>query len=772
MIGLPDGWDDDLYAEDVGLGGGLEPILSFGADTGIRPSKATELLQRVRELCPGPGSAFDLPARGAPTAEPMDWFSHPSPWQPGLSAEGGAPAALPDVSMDGAGAGAAAVRRTGLGVFGEAELPAGGDADVRAWRLGSSFSFRASMKGHLVAQPFVDPRSGGTYKVRLLQLQPRLLRPWAPAARSASSSSEPVRSDFDEGSDLLEAQFLSGFLQQGSACEDGQPPRLELRPDRAQALLELCLRSSRLANDVHAKETFELMHNFSISPAGPGAKEPGPPDDAQTLRRLSSWLASVNTRKVRTFLARESRKSQSFPRVSGADRGSAVDNAPVRLKAVYHHLTANSVRGALEELDMATAEVPEGSSIYFDRLAAMISACGGVSSPCKERRQFLREQISQWRSQGVNDLMGSALWRIYCLLAGDLDEVIADTVDWRTAFALFVWYRCPVESEERLRTHDLLLAAVRAFEAAVTREGVSCCFRPVPPCAELEERAVSIRALTQGQKVTSFGHDAGPFDLQFSVIRSAIGAADWSDLRFYDYTSHTACPLDVVYSWHISLIFLALRGGDTSVPGFQQLTQQYCFLLELAGLWDRALHVALFMFDARSRAAAVRGLLLRSAGTSTGEELKRGLARQRFEVPAVWCWRAQAVRREWAKDWPAAVTGWLRCQDYDRALIIALGCVQGLVISGHTSAPFQRGSADLLSLVPITPTGRWLLGALEEAVPFVVKRSDALAEAAKDALRFMRDWASNPSHAYDATELTRLYWRCDMLRCHTLGIPW
>eukprot|EP00932_Pfiesteria_piscicida_P010541 SRR837773.21515.p2 GENE.SRR837773.21515~~SRR837773.21515.p2 ORF type:complete len:208 (+),score=53.69 SRR837773.21515:576-1199(+) len=207
------------------------------------------------------------------------------------------------------------------------------------------------------------------------------------------------------------------------------------------------------------------------------------------------------------------------------------------------------------------------------------------------------------------------------------------------------------------------------------------------------------------------------------------------------------------------------------MAGFQRLTEQYCFLLELSGLWDRALHVALFLSDARARAAAVRGLLLRGGGAGA-EGLQRALARMRLTLPEVWCWRAQAVRRELAKDWPAAVTGWLRCQAFERALIIALGCVQGLLISGHTTVPPQRGAADVLTMVPITPAGRWLLETLEEAVPYVVGRSDVLAEVAKDSLRFMRDWAASPGHAYDATELTRLYWRCDTLRRHALGIPW
>lgn len=72
------------------------------------------------------------------------------------------------------------------------------------------------------------------------------------------------------------------------------------------------------------------------------------------------------------------------------------------------------------------------------------------------------------------DLMRPELWRIYCLLAGDLQDATSSATNWRIAFAAFMWYRCSVEPQD-------LEGAVRGFVASIGQEGGSLSARPTPP---------------------------------------------------------------------------------------------------------------------------------------------------------------------------------------------------------------------------------------------------------------------------------------------------
>jgi len=263
--------------------------------------------------------------------------------------------------------------------------------------------------------------------------------------------------------------------------------------------------------------------------------------------------------------------------------------------------------------------------------------------------------------------------------------------------------------------------------------------------------------------------------LQFNIVQTAVGLLDWRDFTHFDYLTYSPRPLDVACSWHFSVLMLALCGGDTGADGFQLLTQQYCLTLELLGYWEWAVYVALFVRNERARGALVRGLMQRNVAVPKGDDLRPASRRQWLGVPRAWTWRAQALRSEAVGAWPPAVASWLKCGGADRALVLALGFLQVPAILGHLAAQPRRGVAEAaLSLEAMSPPARWLLDRLEEAEPSVTHCEEIWAEAGRDALALMRGWAAAGAAGvqYEAQELVRLCWRCELLRRQLLGVPW
>jgi len=734
-----------------------------------------------------------------------------------------------DAEMTGLGAAPASGRRVSMGVFGEVEEPSAADAECCEWMakapriLGSSFSFRASMRGNLVAMPYVDRRAGGIHKVRLLRVKPSgfsastSMTATTTRCRSASSTAKP-ESD-QAGVELLQAQLSSGFAKQrprGSDDDDEDeeryPANVEVNRAKVTDYLQSCLKGERLAADTYGRETFELALNFCrplkqlpaaarvISPGrtAPSSSTPASPssaakpkevaDENMLLRNLGAWLSAVTGRKVRTHLASRTRP---ICFVSMGSKGSSTAKEAVEdcLNAVYYYLTANNLRAALEELDSALARIPESSRPAFDRLATLIAACGGVSNASEDRRQWLAQQLQTWQHQGAKSMMPPALFRIFSLLAGDLDEVVYDALDWRGALAIYIWYRCADHSEAGLSPKQRLIRSFSSFEKVVAAQGLSCTVRPNPPsgmsglstaaaAARQETSANSRAAASSSHRSTAMdtsseGTLGGLLDMQYSIMRASVDQFDWRNLDVLDYPSYTSEPFNMVYAWHLTLVLLALKGGDIAMPGFQRLTQQYVLSLELAGAWQYAAFVALFVAEPRARARIVKGILARNVRATSSENLKRLMAAQVWRCPVSWWWDAQAARSESAKEWPLAISGWTENGRKERALVIALGCLQAPLLAHYASTPWALGAGGALALpATMPPAGKWLRGMLERILCDRIGYTDTLTTVGQDALQFLRSWEADPHAPYNTADVTKLYWRCDMLRCYALGLPW
>mmetsp|Transcript_79492 Transcript_79492/g.219880 ORF Transcript_79492/g.219880 Transcript_79492/m.219880 type:complete len:787 (-) Transcript_79492:104-2464(-) len=786
MIGLPEDWDEDLFVNDKRPADST-PFHSRPRAAVLRStaSKAAELLARASDAAwhgqgMQPTSNNVRPAVGIlPHAELPDTdaaeITVPHSHVGAAGAKVGAFKELDGPTPDAM----TLCEQTGYGgVFDDFELPLSSDSVVQTWisqaphSLSLSSSFRASMHSSLVAQPLVHSGSAGTFRIKLLQMVPDYL------GHFPNRGSQNQQGDVRSGISLLETQLKVAFAPPIFTATDmspmSMPPLTVPHTGIAQELLDKYIEKGSSCLGSHTQEAFELLRAFfGQCPPQEDSRTytltEWPPKNRQTVqnvrRNFSAWLACVNARKVAGHIGRQtaSAPSSKIVDLSGA---KAIEGEDLRLKIVYHHLTANSVQRALHELEMVASRAVHGTFAHFDRLAAVVASCGGASTTGRERRRWLRQQVIEWRSQGVHELMGTSIWRIYSLLAGDFDDVLVDALDWRTAFGMFVWYRFPAGCKE-LDGSNELLEAVKHFEAAVEQHGITCCFRPVPPY------------LTGGSKSqlslekpcnNHIGLKSYPeaMDLHFNIIRGAVGLVDWRDLSHLDYLTHTSRPMDIASSWHVSVAFLALCGGDTADEGFQLLTQQYCFLLELTGGWEWAIYVAFFIRDSCTRSAIINGLVQRHAVSLDCSELRPALG----NVPSAWMWRAQALWCEIGCDWLTAVSCWLQCGCVERAISIAVAFLQGPLLLGHAIAPFQGGVTEAICLAPMTPPAHWLLALYQEHEAAVAMCKEAWAKVCRDALSLLRDWSKAVTEYYEPVSLVQLYWQCSKLRQHLLGVPW
>ena len=477
---------------------------------------------------------------------------------------------------------------------------------------------------------------------------------------------------------------------------------------------------------------------------------------------------------------------------------------PHGLEAAFHHLTANSPRQALHALRKAG-----GGGPHFDRLAAILAACGGSAVPGREQRRWLRQQVEEWKRQRVPDLMGPGLWRLYRLLAGDV-QVACDALDWRTAFGVFLWYGQTVE-ETVEDVGDCEHALERVVQAFVDMKQVrSSRIRPVPAyaleaCCCLvylytplyffkipfkgfyrvpQSLASNSKVASCEQRIQHSGPDLRfaaskdePVSLQFKAIQVAgsMGTGAY-DASHFDYMTHSESPQDVALSWHFVVVLLMLLGegaGTThaSSSSFQSLTQQYAQLLEQQGKDEWAVYVAHFVRDHRARAARIRRLLISQAKAAQWDFGKEATLPWP-SLPSGWLWHARALACEQVLDWCGALTCWQQCGGEEaRAVTLACGYLLGPALLGHASSPYKRGAVDSIQLSPMNPAARWLHRSLEDLSTAMGSNDVLWADVGRESLGVLRRWEQEGSARFDPATLVHLHWRCERLRQGMLGLP-
>jgi len=708
--GLVSGWDEDLYGEArVNL-----PLPSAGdvklkGLSNVTLSKASELLWRASDA-----------SRLAHVSAALD-----------LSEES-ENAVSPLLSQRDA-----AAKRD------KAEAATTTKAGPDSAPLGSS---RSCARAGLLAMPFVSSEAGadGRCQIRLVRLvQSR-------EGDAEEDSTEPQDSRIPVGEELLEAQVDSGLSSSSSSAPLGAPPMLRPSSADSKALLDKYLKLAKPCFGTDGADDFELLKALFDCR---GKRE--------VLHKLSAWLARVNRRTVASHLQKSATMGRTMRLLSGETCAN-----PGGMEAAFHHLTANSPRQALRALQGT------GAGPYFDRLAAVLTACGGSAVPGREQRRWLRKQVEEWRRQRVPELMGPDLWRLYSLLAGDM-EVACDALDWRTAFGIFLWYG---QSDEEAcmdvgSCEHALERVVQSFLSAMVKQVSSSRIRPVPAYALEGEQRMS---RVESEHRFAAGKEE-PMSLQFRAIQLA-GCFDADcDMSHFDYMTHSKNPQDVALSWHFVVVLLALLGQDGAAHegghAFQRLTQQYSQLLEQQGKDEWAVYVAHFVSDHRARAAMVRRLLISQAKACQwdfGGEVQPCWQ----SLPLAWLWHARALACEQVHDWCGALACWQHCGGEEaRAVTIACGYLLGPALLGHASSPYKRGAVEAIQLAPMNPAARWLHRSLEDLSAPMSSNDVLWADVGRESLQVLRYWAQEGCARFEPETLVRLHWRCERLRRGMLGLP-
>lgn len=311
-----------------------------------------------------------------------------------------------------------------------------------------------------------------------------------------------------------------------------------------------------------------------------------------------------------------------------ADLVKAGDDRPAKVFAL---LTGNRT-------DRAMQSALDGNDL---RLATLVAQAGSS----EEFRAEVRRQLNDWTKYKSNSLIGYTYRKIYALLAGipdvcegnpergadhSPDVVVAENLDWKRAFGLYLWHGCPFE----LGVADVLDSYTSALSSAHPPS------KPLPPYLEQPD------ANNRWEMPTE------PTDVLFNLIKM------YADLTIPldDVVTARDCgasPTDVRLPWHISfLLSQALQKRDfadreeADVAGTRysatanRMTESYAAQLEEEGQWTWSAYVLLHLAYSESRRAALKALLFRHPEPTATEQM---FLVDKLRIPREWLHEARAA---------------------------------------------------------------------------------------------------------------------------------
>jgi nuclear pore complex protein Nup98-Nup96 len=307
------------------------------------------------------------------------------------------------------------------------------------------------------------------------------------------------------------------------------------------------------------------------------------------------------------------------------DLAKAGDNRPAK---VFAFLTGNQVERAVQS-------ALDGNDM---RLATLLSQSGGSDV----FRAEVQRQLDDWSEHKADAFIGYDYRKLYALLAGitDIspgdgatspDVLVAEGLDWKRAFGLYLWHGCPFE----LSVGDVFMNYSAALKSAHSPA------RPLPPYLETPD----------GNKEWKLPEQ--PTDILYSLIRmySDIGVPldDVLEAR-----NASPSPTDFRLPWHLYLLLRqALQKRDFAdreeddEEGFaysataNQITDAYAAQLEEEGQWTWAAFVLLHLETAEARRLALRALLFRHPEPTRDEE---AFLTDRLRIPPTWLHEARAAQ--------------------------------------------------------------------------------------------------------------------------------
>lgn len=311
-----------------------------------------------------------------------------------------------------------------------------------------------------------------------------------------------------------------------------------------------------------------------------------------------------------------------------ADLAKAGDDRPAKVFAL---LTGNRP-------DRAMQSAMDGNDL---RLATLVSQAGSSD----EFRAEVRRQLDDWTKYKSNSLIGYTYRKIYALLAGipDVSEgnpergadhapdvLVAENLDWKRAFGLYLWHGCPFE----FSVADVLESYTAALSSAHPPA------KPLPPYLENSEASNRWELPTE------------PTDVLFNMIKM------YADLTIPldDVVTARDCgasPTDVRLPWHISFLlsqalqkrdFADREEADESGTRYSAtangMTESYAAQLEESGQWTWAAYVLLHLEYPEARRNALKSLLFRHPEPTASEQM---FLVDKLRIPREWLHEARAA---------------------------------------------------------------------------------------------------------------------------------
>ncbi|KAI9758833.1 MAG: Calcium-binding component of the spindle pole body (SPB) half-bridge [Chaenotheca gracillima] len=314
-----------------------------------------------------------------------------------------------------------------------------------------------------------------------------------------------------------------------------------------------------------------------------------------------------------------------------------VHQASCKEEAAIAYLSANRVEDACLSL-------VDGRDF---RLSTLVSMIGGDQL----MRQDLRDQLGQWRDLKMLSELSEPIRALYELLTGNtcvcegvkgaLEDrartfVISERfgLDWRQSFGLRLWYGIYEEQS----AHEAVQQFFESLE--VSKEETA---RPVPFYLE-EKMQVMWEDTNQDTRE----------DLMWGLLKVYADHEDGKHRSSLEEVlmpqNYEVSPLEFRLAWQLYQALSARAPADETQHGqsfdrIANLTLDYSAQLEGSGEWIWALFVDMHLDDADQRAAAIKGLLTRHAG-SIGDgpaDQSFNTLTQEYSVPEQWIWEAKAV---------------------------------------------------------------------------------------------------------------------------------
>ncbi|XP_076117193.1 nuclear pore complex protein Nup98-Nup96-like isoform X3 [Mytilus galloprovincialis] len=251
-------------------------------------------------------------------------------------------------------------------------------------------------------------------------------------------------------------------------------------------------------------------------------------------------------------------------------------------------------------------------------------------------RQLVEKQLIEWAELGADKYINIVRMKIYALLSGQLVwrapvepyTMIntCETMDWKRALALHLWFLCPSNSP----IHQAVLDYEAGFKGR-SNCGIYC-NPPLPPYSE--------GVLDCPIEEEDEGHMLR--DTCYHVLKLYCQKSHRLD-RLLNPTSSTENQLDYRLSWHLYQILQSLDYKHLSPYHRAYVHMNFASQLESIGLWHWAVFIVLHIEDKQCRESAVKDLLYRYVTLSTDKD-KEDFLQEKLNIPVRWIHYAKALR--------------------------------------------------------------------------------------------------------------------------------